>query len=771
MDSLSKSHRHGDSKKVSVPVGLRLRRNRREPPPGRSRWQRGVPVAILLMTWIGGTPAWAIAQQGSGADSTGSTVQDLVDPQEQARAVPLIEQAVRDADPRTPQELVNAIETLLRVDSEELAKTYLIRLAGLPWDDEKYHRIYRLAGPAFILDLARRSGLQPEGRAFADQVLDAARRVSYNPDRLNELTRKLSDPNIYVRSDTLKQLRQTGATGAAAIVNALANEERRDEFPWLRAALAKLGQVAEGPLLGAILSDHQPLILEASNALGFIKSRKSLAALYRPYLIGSTRQHRRVAAAALERRLGIVPSQAEAQIALKSALQDYIRPVDVDPFEPETYLDEWNWDGEKMVVTRRRTHVSRHRFAAKLAETLHRYQGQDPEYRNLYLIAALQAIKSTNGIDTPLEEAVADSLHRRFSHQQVLVALQQALDRDHAEAAAAACELLTRYNDPAILDGAHGDPSSLVAALQFGDLRVTYAAAHSIASLATDEQFAGSSYYLSSLIYLAASAGQRKVVIGHNDVTAAQTLGEFVAKAGYQPVLAGSARQLFSIATSDPDVQAILITDRLHQPDYIELVQTLRRDPRTKRIPVGLLYRESSKSRMDSYGRQDPLTATFPMALDPSLVARQLERLRLRRGLDTLQPETRLEYALWANQQLAQLASDPARGYDLAAHQEQVADGILRQPVTRSAARYLARVGTPFAQRKLLAIVTQPSLPIEVRRATLQELKQAFEAKGLLLTRDEIQQLYDAYNQNTSEPAESRQLRSDLLDVIESQAK
>ncbi|HMO13670.1 MAG TPA: hypothetical protein PKA83_06030 [Pirellulaceae bacterium] len=677
-------------------------------------------------------------------------------------------QAVLNSNPQSAEQLVAAISTLLEVDADIEAKSFINRLAALVTDDAQMFALHRAAGSPFFIDLASRDDLQPEGKSFADQVLDAAWRFAYDPSRLDSLTRDLNHENIYVRSDALAQLKIAGESGAAAILNALADKSRSEQFPHLRTALNNFGNDATEPLLGAIFSDHVELRMEAAQALGNVASDRAEWALYHALATGQTTQLRSLARHALTRQLGGPPSLADVERNLYFAAFNNGRSLPVDPFEPEVFSTFWKWQG-KLVPQRIRNDLRRQLLAAPLAEALLFMRPEEAEYRGLYLVSALQAMKSEKGIDRPLDEGFADSLLRRFTSVDLNQALDNAISRRLAGAACGACELLERCGDPSVLSAQNGQPSSLARALQFGDQRVTYAACRAISALGVDRPFAGTSYYLRSLVYLARAQGHRNVLIAHRDPAVVRNLADAALTSGYVPVTATNARQVFQLATTNPDIELIVLSDTISQPDYLELVQMLRRDPRSKQIPIGLSYLEWDAPRIQSYCNEDPLAVPLPITVETGVVARQLYNLSLRRGLDRLEPITRIEFAQWANSQLATLTETESitAVFDFAEYQEQLAENLHSQIAGAAATKVLGRIGTPFAQRQLLSIVNQSNMALEAREAALAALSYAVRKNGILLTKQEILWQYDYYNNSANEPDESRQIYATVLDLIE----
>ncbi len=693
--------------------------------------------------------------------------QDPVDFQQSAED--LIESAIVDSNPESPGQLVQAIDSLLNIESYQVARQYLLQLANIQSNDKDFFDLHRSVGSTFFLRIATADSLQPMGNQYANRVLDAAFRYTYNPARLSAQVDRLNHENKFFRDDAFSQLKSAGESGAAAIIIALGDESRSAEHPRMRKALAQLGEIAEGPLLAAVTSPDDQMLAEATHALGFVPSLEAQFALYRPLMLGKTRRIRSIAATSLRRQLGRVPEAGEIERTLFRAASEYARPFVVDPVSADFDVAVWMIGNSGLEVTMVREDVAKHMLASQFAETLHMIRPNVSDYRRLYLVAVLQSVKSSGGLEQPLEAAFADSLQRRFNSEQINDALDAALEGGHVPAAIAACEVL-HVADPDVLHVYQGRPSALIRALNFGDQRVAFAAVETITKLSADQAFSGSSNYASTLAYLGSSTGIRKALVGHVDSTMVQDLGQAVRSSGYTPTTATSSQQLYEIAISDPDIEIILVSDTLHRPDFLELVQSLRSHPRTRRIPIGFMYDfNSARDRIQHYLQEDALSAGFPSTNDASLVARQLEQVRLRGGIDTLQPSRRSFHARWCVKQLADLAKNRTRGssYDLAAYETKLAETLYDSNLGLDSADILGQVGTRYSQQQLLGLANQSQQPLELRQRAVDSLAIAFDNNGILLTRSEILDQYRVYNASDTQPEASQQIYSQILDLFE----
>ena len=237
-------------------------------------------------------------------------------------------------------------------------------------------------------------------------------------------------------------------------------------------------------------------------------------------------------------------------------------------------------------------------------------------------------------------------------------------------------------------------------------------------------------------------------------------------------IAAGNSRSFFDIATSDPDVSLMLVSETLVKPRFDELVRQLRADFRTARLPIGLMVRQSDQN--PSVARMiasDPLMYSFPAAIDGELLAYNVRRAASLDDADLFSVAVgdRYRHAVLAAKWLAKISSDRQRFgfYELGCHQEQLAGLLYRPGLEESASQILSNLGTPLAQRELVSFASQGSNPIDSRRVAAESLGRSIETGSTLLTRDQIKQQYDRYNASEKEPEESREVLGSILDSFE----
>ena len=92
--------------------------------------------------------------------------------------------AIRMRRPQSADELLLAIDQLIRLGRFDVARQYLDQLNNLNLDDVDLTRLQQRFGTGPLLRLMRTPELAPQGQTFATSALEAARRVSLDPQRL-----------------------------------------------------------------------------------------------------------------------------------------------------------------------------------------------------------------------------------------------------------------------------------------------------------------------------------------------------------------------------------------------------------------------------------------------------------------------------------------------------------------------------------------------------------------------------------------------------------
>lgn len=238
---------------------------------------------------------------------------------------------------------------------------------------------------------------------------------------------------------------------------------------------------------------------------------------------------------------------------------------------------------------------------------------------------------------------------------------------------------------------------------------------------------------------------------------------------GYVCDIVDRGRDFFKMAGQHSDYEIVLISDTLQSPESNELVQQLRRDPRTSNLPIGLLARLETIDRARRIAYGDPLTLSMPWPYDDSAVQLTALQLRSTLGMDFVDANQRLNQA---EQALACLVSLMEREedlsfYDVRSREDHILKALYTPELTSEIAHLLGMSGSPKAQKELVNLASQPLFPLASRQAAVAAFAQAVEQRGVMLTSADVLRQYDRYNQSADLDRDTQIVLGAVLDILE----
>ncbi len=677
--------------------------------------------------------------------------------------------AIVQSNPKSPAELLAAVDLLLDLDREDLAAGYVQQILDVELDDQQLFDLYRGAGADRVIRIGLNAGLGVNGPALSNRILDGAERYATSEARMAELLRQVISEDTWQRSQALGDLRLLGDTGAAALIDMLRDDQYQPYWPRIRQAIRYFGDVALGPLVAAWNSNSAKLRAEALLALGYIPVQEAIHTLLGAAHANPGSVNQVVAARSLDRLLGRIPEPTEAELLLYRAARDHL--MGYGGGNDAADVKWWRWDPESRRLmaswmdTRTATRIRGYRRARDLVAL----NPDRADYQRLYWITRLESAKLAGGPDLPLPATVRDELAGQVTAEFLNGVLAEALDLHRIPAAIAACELLAVTKDHSLLDARPGTPAPLIEALNAGSVQLAHAACQAIYQLDPEHSFAGSSRYIDALVYLSRSTGARFALVGHVDREVGQLLATRLMRSGLDAEAVTSAAELLDQANANPDLQLLVLTDVLGSPGYTELLQTLRLNPQTQRIPVLLLVRPDQLPAAQRLAERYPNVLASPVVVDETLLARQLNNLLTDSVYHDASPPERAAMGQAALDQLATYAEHSQRYafFDLTRH-ERALSRLLASPASAAqTCALLGRIGTADAQLNLVNMASNDQLPVALRQAAAASFADAVRSRGLMLSRDAIMNQYERYNASAAESPETRGILGSLLDAIE----
>lgn len=717
------------------------------------RWLPAIAVLILMLA----TATDSFAQQPAG--------EGLSDVQR------LIRNTIEGRELETELEIARAAEMLVNVELFDDAKAMLVKLQALQLDDAQLLELTTQVGSAFFAEIYVRPELQPIGQAVGDYVLRGAQKGLQSPERYDSLLSSLNSDDASARNKAVRQLRTIGEPAMANVLNAFTQDDRVEDFPGLRGALKALAfELPEPILAGAVASDPQ-VKLESIRALENVDSKEATSALYLAILMPNQNDLiRSTALDILTNRPGASIDSVYIEQWFQRETVEALR-AKRDPALVRQSSQTWIWNSDLQKIVSQPSNVAtdRCRTASYFARGLYESNPLSKSNRELFLLTQLELAKRVAGPHTPVNSSKLTKV-LGLSAGETNQLLQLALKRQLFPAATACCEIIKSMGDVSVLSERSGSYPPLTHAILSGDRNVQFAALDAINQLDPKQAFPGSSYVVTLAVYLASGSGQPAALVGHHRVDIAQTYAASIASSGLRGEAAKTGRSLFQIATASSDVEIIVISDTITNPSYAGLIQQLRSDWRTSKIPIALLYSDARQGQRAELRLKRSNVTVLPFNSDPALIATSVDQVVEKVATFRQDRVERNRQAKVAIRWLAKVATnrEDYRFFDLGRHQEKIQQLIYQPGFLKPVTEILSSIPSPESQRKLLDFASENAMPIPQRQLAVEAFQSSVKRSGILLTTDEIMLQYNRYNSSEAEPKDTQQLLGSVLDIIES---
>jgi CheY-like chemotaxis protein len=680
--------------------------------------------------------------------------------------------------PTTPEELLKAVEVLIDLRALDDAYALLKQLEKAKPDDEAWANLVEKLGSAVFLRLALIDELQPDGREISDAALAAAEHRARDPGRIAKLIDQLSDPSPAVRRGAMTRLLWGRETAIQALAAALIDPARKDSLSQIRAAVARFGRVALPPLTAMVRSSHEVAQVEAIHALAELGQSQAALEVFAPALLDSVPPEVRSAAQdALVKLIGRVPQSDEVVDTLlrkaRSAFAESLQEPDPD----SSPVTQWRWESESSTLEYALVQplVGHLDHAADWSADAARLAPRRREALWLSLAARVEADAFRGGAEKPAPNAPASAVELLKAEDVEVVdaVLGFALSGGHTVAATAAARVLGEIATPDILYRLQPQPGSLVEAARSGDRRLRFAALEAIVRLKPKRPYPGSSLVVEAMGYLAGTFAAPRVMSADARTAEAERQAGLLADLGYEVEMATNERDVVAEIISSPDYVFALIDYSLAAPTSGQLLQRLRRDNRTARLPIGIIASSDDLDRARRLSQKTPLSAVIFRPVDTAGLDLQLQRLLAQAGERLVAPEERLQQARQAVDWLVEISSAPPRIYNiynLGRVEGSLTAAVQVGELSLAAAKVLGTLGTATSQRTLIDLASQPAQSMEIRRAAGKAFADSVAQFGTLLTTGEISRQYDRYNQSLRGDEASQALLASILDTIEARS-
>lgn len=677
--------------------------------------------------------------------------------------------------PTTPEELARTIDTLIELRAMYEAGLLTKQLLDAKLDDAGWAALVDRVGSPVFLRMALIDELQPEGRQVSDAALSATERRARDPQRLAKLIDQLGDRSPAVRRGAMIRLTSGREAGIQAIIAAMLDPARAAQRPALRLALTQFGPDAIAPLEALVRSDVPALELQAILTIGQLGRSELALDLLAPALSEDTpAEVRQAARDGLRQLISRVPDRDEAAKTLTIVARRDFDASLMQQAADAAPATAWQWDAEKsqLVPATLSPLVARLDAAAYRAGDALKLTARGSAARRIYLAAALEAAAYRAQADQAPRTS-PDAIQNALAAEDAAVVadlLEFALATGHSVAAAMAAQTLGDLAGADLLYHRQPQPSVLVEAARNGDRRVRFAALSSIMKLKPAKPYPGSSFVIDTLGYFASSFGQPRVLAADARPAEMQTLAGMLADLGYETDTAGAEHEVIAETIASPDYMLALIDYSLAAPTSGQLLERLRRDNRTARLPIGIIASSDDLQRAARLAGRTPLSGVIVRAASPPALEFQIERLLIQVGRRMVSLEERRQQAEQSVAWIAEIIARDHEIYNLRRIERPLTTALWLPTTNAGAARVLATLGTATSQQSLVDLASQLTQPVEMRQAASGAFAASVAQFGTLLTSTEINLQYDRYNASEGQDEATQRLLAGILDTMEARA-
>ncbi len=702
--------------------------------------------------------------------------------------------AVLETNPTTPMELFRAAEIVTDLGDLPVAKELLEKLLAASPTDDQLADLWERYGSARFIRFKAIAELNPEATDLAAKIQAAAEKRTSDPARLATLLTRLQSPEPDEQRAAIELLRTGRGAAVNALLQVLADPTKQSEHASARRAIKALGHDGFGPLVAALDAENLALRQQVVACLAESPREEARWYLIAPSLdADSPAAVSSVASDAVTAWLGHSPSVTEgAAILFNRAQAYYDRRVLLGESELAP-VEIWTWDAVAGKATKLELppHDAGLHYAERLARDARRLAPQERSVQTLYFGALLEAAQAKAGWNQPLPDGPGTAIDelKQAGADVASALLSESLKNGHPAAALNAVRVLGDLGDASALQQGSA-PSPLVEAVRSDDRRVRFMAVRSILKLQPREVFPGSSYVTQGLESFLRTAGEPRAVVACPKLAEAQRLAGLLMEAGYDAESVDILGEVQRVVNASSDCELLLIDVRYAALTSGELLAKLRRDPRTAKLPIGVVYSPYDRANptpLDSAGGivvtpddqqiVEKLARRFT-GIQPIMrpqeaagLTAQLEWLLAPKAASAVSKDERLNQAKYALAWTRQLAEQPGSPFTVALLEPVVRPLLGNETFTADAAATLAMLGTASGQSDLVELASNASAPMPQREIAAQAFADGVKRHGILLTTGQIGLQYDRYNASATADEATQKLLGGVLDAIESAGK
>lgn len=654
--------------------------------------------------------------------------------------------------PETPEELMQTIVQLTDLGHAKSAKPYLKQLLEANIDNEMVLKLRDKYGPAAFLSLANNKTLQPDSTVLLKKMEVAFRAYATDPARIDGLINDLAATPTK-RSIAIIELKSAGSIVVPPILKRLSKSEDPQTNDDLAFALTQLGKPVVQPLIAALRSPSNDIRKIAAEVLGDIGDPAATLYLWNPAFSEKSPQSVQISARiALTKTLGKNPRKIH-ELNRFGAQQELMNAV-IHLYQTEenqsVKVKVWNWDPKAQTVVQKEIPEQEANLilGLRLAKEALEMSPDRQDVQTLYLAMALAMEAYHVGWNEPLPQGQGTAFNLALLSGPVAVSqvLALAMKQGHSTSAIAALKVLGQIGSRNLFYEQLDKHSSIIAALNFPDRRVQFAAATTIMQLDPDKTFPGATRVIAILSRALHGEGSQSAIVVDSSIPRAQTMAGIFNELGYQtqPVQTGKAG--FKAATERMDVEFIALQFNTMRWGLTQTIANLRADSRTANIPIVIYGPLRLKNKIEYSTRYYPLVHYIVESENTNDIGRQLKPFLNSLKTPELTGELRSEYRTAALYWLAHIASSPRVNiFDLTPVEKPLLNLVPDRNLASDALITLGGIPTRSAQSDLVKVVSNKMFDSDVKEIAALQLAFHIQKFGLLVDSMQVDDIRKAY--------------------------
>ena len=663
-------------------------------------------------------------------------------------------------EPKTPEEVFEGVLILVDLGRPDAARPYLERFLKDEPSSELILQLREQHGPAAFLKLSNIKELQPLSTRLLEMSNAAFKRYANDPQRLQGLIKDLGG-NADEQAVAVDELSRAGEIVVPTLLAALkspAAERIRDELVY---TIVRMGNRAVPPLLAAVASPDPEIQSYAIKALGYIGSSEAIPYLWYPAIAPEAASEVRATARLALTRLIHGPGRTEVGslpltgvvTQLRKAALNYLDPAYPWPRDEQGQVPFWTWDtaAENIRLVHVTPQVASSVAGMRFARQALALNPADRDIHVMYLTLALANEVYAAGWKYPLPSGpgTAHDLALAAGEDVVTRVVADALEQARPAAVLAGLKVLGQIGSPRLLISTDGRRSPVLAALEYPDHRIQFAAASTVMQIDPTTRFRGSGRVVQVFARALADAGEgaRSTMVIDANSSRGQTVIGMLGDLGYQGVLATTGRDGFTAATERPDLNAILIHANVIRWDLGETLANLRADSRTAGIPILVLGSPEIRPRIETYLRRFKLLTLIDEPLDTAQLESQFVPYLAALHTPPLSPEERQGQASAAAYWLAHIGTGKRSTiFDLKIAEPSLTVSLDNPELAQNALLALGATDSRTSQMRLAEVVTGTSFDLPVRETAALQLAFHIQKHGLMIGEDDVKAIHKLWS-------------------------